>query len=530
MLTPRGDARRWCTFLVAAACALGAAASTATAASAEHPIRGFGVDGQPRQWGTSGAAVKPALDRLVNDLGATLFRVEIDDGETTWETTNDDANPSTFNWAAFDPMFSTPAFLDLWAYVRYLNRLGVPDVELAAHGLVPNWLGGTAITSGLEDEYVESLLAVMLYARDRAPDPRPSFTLFSPWNETDFGPPEGISLAPQQGVLILQKLVARMARFPELNGIQLVAPDAASYLDAGSWRDALASAPTVTARLAGVSFHRYGDYATTPDWTQASPAEWMTEFNSTWRTSCYDTTWGMGLEAAGNLISALQGGVSAGLVWSDYDAPHIHQSNEWQTFGLLATNYQGKSGAGLCGFFLNQQPADAALDAMTYAPKPTYFAVRHAFKWIRPGAIPVPVTSNNASVNVVAYRNTDGSVAVYGRNTGSATSVQISLSLTTPPSSLTPRVTDANASDNVGSPVRLTNGTGTFSLTAQSVFTLLSAATTPSAVPAASPITTGLFALVALGLGISLLRRERAARSTLERAARRITAGASRVN
>src|SRR4051812_36935048 len=107
-------------------------------------IVGFGIDGQPRQWGSDGRAVKPAIDMLVNDLGANFWRVEINNGETDWETTNDNADPSAFDWSSFDAAFSTPAMLDTWDYIRYLNQLGVAHVELAQHGGLPLRMGTTA--------------------------------------------------------------------------------------------------------------------------------------------------------------------------------------------------------------------------------------------------------------------------------------------------------------------------------------------------------------------------------------------------
>jgi hypothetical protein len=82
----------------------------------------------------------------------------------------------------------------------------------------------------------------------------------------------------------------------------------------------------------------------------------------------------MALQDAGNVISALKGGVTAALAWSDGDATHIHQGT-WQSFGLLATTYQGSSS--LCGQYSEPGPSDAVLDAMTYTPKPTYYALRH---------------------------------------------------------------------------------------------------------------------------------------------------------
>ena len=482
---------RWLPLLVAVvACASHQDASTHStvpeseaATIAPGAITGFGLDGQPRQWGSDGRAVKPALDMLVNDLGADFFRVEVNNGETDWETTNDDADPKTFNWTVYDKVFSGPVFQDLWDYVRYLNQLGVPEIELADHGGLPAWMGpsgssdpASSLDSSKEDEWVETSVAMLVYALTRSPLPHPQFTLFSPFNEPEFSPPEGFKIDPgTQGARIIRKLVDRMNAIPDLNGIRIVVSDSASEAGMITFRQAIQNDTVVQARLAATSFHRYSDASVWSTWNNSNPPVWLTEFNSTWQASCYTTTWTMGMQAVGNLVSALQNGITAGLAWSDYDAPHIHQDNEWQSFGLLATTYQGKSN--LCGAFNNTQPADSVLDAMTYTPKPTYLALRHGFKWIRRGATRVTASDNSSSVDLVAYRNPDGSIAVFGRNTGGAANVQVTLTTSSPPTSLTPRYTTATTTDQVGTTVSLANGVGTFALPAQSVFTLLSAAT-----------------------------------------------------
>jgi hypothetical protein len=72
----------------------------------------------------------------------------------------------------------------------------------------------------------------------------------------------------------------------------------------------------------------------------------------------------------------------------------------------------GQHGTQLCSF--SGQPSDAVLDATTYAPKPTYYALRHIIKWIRPNASPLAVTASG--VSAVAYLNADGTTVVAGVN------------------------------------------------------------------------------------------------------------------
>jgi hypothetical protein len=445
-------------------------------------IVGFGVNGQPRQWGTNGAGVKPALDMLVNDLGSDYFRVEVNNGESDYEATNDDGSYVSFNWTYYDALFSTKRFTDLWNYIRYVNSIAsTAHVQLSWHGGLPGWFGGSTfngdgrsytLPQAMEGEYVEELLAVMVYARTRAPEPRPQFDLISPFNEPEYSPPEGFSFGttnPQiQEARVVRKLVDRMNAIPELAGIMLVVGDHANVEGMVGDRPALTSDPVIAARLAATSFHRYSD-STATDWSGANPPVFLSEFGSTWVSDCFSTTFGMALQDAGNVISALKGGVTAALAWSDADATHIHQGT-WQSFGLLATTYQGSSN--LCDQYPEPGPSDAVLDAMTYTPKPTYYALRHLFRYVRPNATPITMTATN--IDAVAYLNGDSTVAIYGRNMGGPTNSTITLTMPNPPAYLTPRITTSTTTDVVGSPVPLTNGQGVFALPGSSVFTLLS--------------------------------------------------------
>jgi hypothetical protein len=455
-VSPRSDARR--------------ADATREDASAPIPIEpgqiaGFGLNGQPRNWGTDGRAVRPALELLVNDLGANLFRVEIAAGQCSWEEENDDGDPMHFEWSAFDPVFESKAFTDLFDYIRVLNELGVEEIYLAVHGLLPDWMGRESVADGMEDELVETLLAVLLYARTRAPEPRPRFTMFGPWNETDLGPPEGIRLGPGDGVPLLRRLIARMDELAELDGIGIVAPDASSEGVANEWRDAMLADDTITARLSAVAFHRYGGYGGTSDRHRADPPQWLTEFND-WGGYCYIANWGHAMRLAGNLIGALESGVTAGLVWTDYDAPHSHDADQWETFGLLAAFFEGSDD--LCARF-RSPPDDAELDSIDYRPKPTYHAARHIYRYIARGAELLEI---DADVVAVAFENTDGTIAVAGINEGGARTASITFADRSP-GELTPHVSVDGDYHRAGAPIPVSSGAIELELPADSVFTLV---------------------------------------------------------
>ena len=77
------------------------------------------------------------------------------------------------------------------------------------------------------------------------------------------------------------------------------------------------------------AFHRYGGYAPTKAWNNSSPPMWLTEFDSAAPsfetdgdrrdTFCYTVEWRDTMFAAGNLIGALQSGVTAAIFHADVD-------------------------------------------------------------------------------------------------------------------------------------------------------------------------------------------------------------------
>ena len=436
-------------------------------------VFGFGVNGQPRMWGTDGVAVRPALDALVNDLGATVFRVEINRGASDWEAENDNDDPNQFNWEYYDELFSGPDFEDLWSYVRYLNEIGVTQIELAGHGLLPEWMGGEQLAAGSEAEYIEMLVAFLVHARTRLPEPRPTFTMFSPWNEQDLGPPEGFLYGADGAAELLHSLIERMDEFPELDDIAIVAPESSGEGYSVEFRDAVEGDPLVMSRLAALSFHRYGGHNLTNDWHDADPPQWLTEFNDSAAFDepgyCFTTTWSNGLAVVGNLIGALQSGVTAGLVWTEYDAPHHHSGDRWETFGLLATTFEGSSD--LCDVF-TAQPSDEQLDAMTYEPKPMYHAVKHVYAYIKPGAVLLPLEKDGSS-EIVAARNPDGSVAIVGLNQGDEQELTVQLPDELADQPAVPIVSTEGSPHVTGESLQPVDGQLTFEAPQDSVFTLL---------------------------------------------------------
>ena len=384
------------------------------------------------------------------------------------EESNDDGSPSTFNWTYYDNIFAnTKSFQDLWAYLRYLNSLGVTNIELASHGTAPTWMGGTQVPASQFDEYVETQLAVLEYALVRIPDPKPVFRYFSAFNEPEIQkPPEGIALNASEATTIVSKLVTRInaekAAHPEFDSIKLIAPEAAYQSDTApkaAFRTSLTGNSTVAPMLAAVAHHAYPPSAAS-DWNNLAIPEWMTETNSfTPGTICGQTNWAHGYDLARGTIDLLNAGIGAVMIWTEWDAPHSHDDDQWETFGLLQTDI---AGFGMpCGKGA-RVPTQAQLDSATYTPKPTYHAFRQIIAPVQAGAVRIQLTKTDPDLKVAAVLNPNQTVAIIGVNNGGTKNVTVGFSgVPIAPQSLVVYTTTDSAQFVAGPPIKVEDGKNT---------------------------------------------------------------------
>jgi hypothetical protein len=97
---------------------------------------GFGVNINVASW--NGGEL---LDLLVDELGATIFRIIIDNSD--WESTNDNADPNTYNWSYYNGVYTSAKFEEFWATLAYLNQKGITArVMINFMGPVAGWMGG----------------------------------------------------------------------------------------------------------------------------------------------------------------------------------------------------------------------------------------------------------------------------------------------------------------------------------------------------------------------------------------------------
>jgi hypothetical protein len=109
---------------------------------------------------------------------------------------------------------------------------------------------------------------------------------------------------------------------------------------------------------------------------------------------------------------------------------------------------------------------------MSYEPKATYYAARHAFRYIRPGA--VRSNADAQGLDVVAYTNEDGSIAVFGQNVGPAGDFELTIGGDAAlPGSFAVQVSSQGAYAEDGEPATPSGRSVTVSLPSNSVFSLL---------------------------------------------------------
>src|SRR5437868_3428165 len=144
-------------------------------------IDGFGVNFNGTYFRD---AQKPMIDTLIDDLGATIFRLD-PYGLLNWEAANDNDNPQVMNWEYYNDRYSIPTFEASWAAARYLNSRGIRPF-LALSGIAPDWmLDSKPLTAeppnykrdisrpyhlnpAMYDEFAEEVASLAVYARTKA--------------------------------------------------------------------------------------------------------------------------------------------------------------------------------------------------------------------------------------------------------------------------------------------------------------------------------------------------------------------------
>jgi O-glycosyl hydrolase len=361
-------------------------------------IDGFGVNINTAWW-YDGAyrstdVVKPAIDMLVDDLHATIFRAVIE--EMDWEAANDDSDPDHFNWTYYNSVFSNTKFKGVWNTLNYLNQKGIDNnLMISFMGAPPEWMGTNyTVDPAREDEFVESMAALLWYARNTAGI---QFTLLSPMNETELDGREGPNMKDaRQFVRVLKKLALKLDDIG-MSDIRFVAPDAAGDSMFNACLDEMVTDSYLMDKLATWGVHQYGDDASN---YQHIISRTGNPGKSYWVT-----------ETAGirNMLGQLDDHAGATIFWDGFDC--VYQHGKRNGYGSEPPNdwvfWIQDEGRPLIGF-------DAA--NQDWKPRKQFYEFAQIFKFVKPGATRLSSTVDHEKLTVYAFENPDKQLVLAGRN------------------------------------------------------------------------------------------------------------------
>lgn len=398
-------------------------------------------------------AQKPLLDRLIDDLGATIFRLD-PYGKVNWETRNDNDDPNAMNWEYYNDRYSSPAFEASWAAARYLNGRGIRPL-LALSGAPPAWMldpkDPNHLNPAMYEEFAETLVSLAAYARFKA---RIEFEYFGPMNENDCPPIEGPGVSPREMPLVL-KAIARRLNKEGLGDLKLVAVDQCH--EKNDYVSPLLADPELMKQIGIFSFHAYGSasFASHVEKIRReSPRPvpiWLTEYGdlndrdftaeNEWKSFC--------LTATRRALNAINEGMSAALFWDAYD--NFHDHDQRITYYGLVRNTDH-----------------------IYSPKKRYYAAKQLYHFVKPGARRIAASSDAEGLTVSAFRDANSVVIVLVKEGGS-NHIRLELPAEAAPASWRIIETTIDLDSQETGAVTARNGVAEINLPDQAVVTLVGA-------------------------------------------------------
>ncbi len=350
-------------------------------------IDGFGVNLNSKYW--EGGALAPVLETLVDDLGCTLFRQDAW-GKSDWPDPAGTLGKAALAPAHLARVYEDPVFANARAVAGWLNGRGL-EPYLTLSGVVPRWMCA-ADGKTLKDRAAFAAMAAS-YAEWARKQAGVRFTLFGPLNETDIGPPEGPAVGPRDYVTTCEALVAALdAR--GLRDVKLVVPEQANYRL--PYVDHILKSKKLVGRIGAFGIHTYGDgdAGAVVAQVRKSPSRgvpvWMTEFGDLDESG--EREWPVAWNSVVRLLDLLGAGLNAALFWDAFDNYHDHDES-WSIYGLIRRGIR------------------------MWTPKKRYHAVRHVFRFVRPGAVRVAADAGHPDLLVRAFRSADGrDLTVVGMN------------------------------------------------------------------------------------------------------------------
>lgn len=314
--------------------------------------------------------------RAVNELGASTFRLFYDFDLYNFESTNDNSDPHSFNWSAYNMSAIRPAI----SYLRHLKAAGmkhffysvlavpkwmkvrIPDPQTSVAFWCSGQCGGYFDTTKYE-EYAECLTAWVKVLKDSVVE----LDAVCIQNEPAFEEPYGSCVFTPFEMRDAAKATARHFRAAGINTRVVVGEDVIAGQNAKAYIGIAGADTTLRPSLVAGAVHNYagdGITATSPAavawrsvYTVTSRFDlehWMTE------TSGFPNNWQGAMSAASVMYGAFKYGKVNLWAWLDYPRPD----------------------------------------------EPGLFAITKNYsKYIRPGAIQLESTTSDTSVMPLAFRD-----------------------------------------------------------------------------------------------------------------------------
>jgi O-glycosyl hydrolase len=382
-------------------------------------IQGFGVNYTGPYFRNDQKAM---FDKLIDDLGATMFRVVPYLVYSNWEETS-----GVKDWEYWNDRYSTPIFEATWNGLRYLNSRGIRPM-VALMGPVPGWMMDDKapppqhkvcqedvpadrqghLSPAMYDDFAEEVVSMLEYARIQA---HIDFEYFSPFNETDCYPPEGPRIDPDEAPKVLEA-VARRLKKEGLGDIRLAVADNAVITN--DYTDPILKDDELMKQVGVFTFHTYGEDSVGPQVERVKASKyplvpvWLTEYGDlNDRDKTFENQWkNFSLAANRRALTALNQGASAIFYFDAFD------------------DYE-ECAKRLCYYGLFRSASHV------YSPKKSYYATRQLYHFVRPGWWRIGVTTDVAGLTVSAFRGPSAdSLVIVGVKEGGPNHLRIELPLT----------------------------------------------------------------------------------------------------
>jgi glucuronoarabinoxylan endo-1,4-beta-xylanase len=330
-------------------------------------------------------------------------------------------------------------FADAWTAPAFMKTNGATS----GGGAVCGTPGATCSSGDWRQAYANYLVQ---YAKDYAAAGVP-LSYIGPENEANLSTSyDSMQMSPSQTANFLDVLGPALASSGLSTKMECCATEGWDY--AQQYAAAIESDPTALADTAAFTSHGYTAAPTTPlsGWSKpAFQTEWSTF--ETWDPAWDDGTDASGMTWAQHIYQGLTGAnLNAFLYWWGSTTPSENGDNE----GLIQINGSTVAGSGRLWAFANYS------------------------RYIHPGAVRIAATSSNGGVDISAFKNTDGTVAIVALNTQtSADPITYSLSGTGTPNgaTVTPYLTNASSDVAAQAATSVSGGSFTASVPARSLVT-----------------------------------------------------------